>query len=100
MQSFLVESKMTEFTRNNTDAAQNAHPDVSSPRCGWGASEFRSKEDETSFRRWRIGFFVFYGVTAMLLGGLAVATDRQATFANVTKSNNPALASADLSKRR
>jgi hypothetical protein len=92
---------MAEVTRlsrthlNNLHTAQNAHLDVSSPRYAWGKNSFRSREDEISFGRWRLGFFIFYGVTALLLGGLAVAFDRPATFAGATAPNSQAIASAD-----
>jgi membrane protein YqaA with SNARE-associated domain len=36
-------------------------------------------DDQAAFRRWRIGFFAFYGAVALLLAGLATIADRVAT---------------------
>ena len=84
-------SEFSQIRLNETNAAQNTHLDVSSPRCVWGGSKFRSREDEMSFERWRLGFFVFYGAAALLLGGLAVTTDRPATFASTAAPAKPAI---------
>jgi hypothetical protein len=104
MSFFLMEDKMTEVTQlspRRADAIQNAHLDVSSPRYVPNASSFQSREDEISFRRWRLGFFVFYAVLALMLGGIAVVTtDRSATFASAGTPTNPAIASADSRKHR
>jgi hypothetical protein len=81
---------------SNPHTAQDAHLDVASPRGSWGKRSFRSREHEISFSRWRLGFFVFYGVTALLLGGLAVVSDRSTTFAGApTAPGNQASASVD-----
>jgi hypothetical protein len=48
-----------------------------------------------------LGFFVFYAVLALMLGGIAVVTtDRSATFASAGTPTNPAIASADSRKHR
>jgi hypothetical protein len=76
---------ITQFPQirlNQTDPSQNTQLNVSSPRCAWGVSKFRSREDEISFRRWRLGFIVFYSAAALLLGGLAVTADRLSMVAS------------------
>ncbi len=83
-------TKLSQIRLNETDA-QNTHLDVSSPRCVWGGSKFRSREDEISFRRWRLGFIAFYGAAALLLGGLAVTADRPATLASTAAPPNSAI---------
>jgi hypothetical protein len=75
-------TKFPQIRLNETDTAQNTQLNVSSPRCAWGGSKFRSREDEISFARWRLGFIVFYGAAALLLGGLAVTADRLAMVAS------------------
>jgi hypothetical protein len=75
-------TQFPQIRLNETDTAQNTQLNVSSPRCAWGGSKFRSREDEISFRRWRLGFIVFYSAAALLLGGLAVTADRLATVAS------------------
>jgi hypothetical protein len=84
-------TKFSQIRLNETDAAQNTHLDVSSPRCVWGGSKFRSREDEISFGRWRLGFLIFYGAAALLLGGLAVTTVRPAAFASTAAPANSAI---------
>jgi hypothetical protein len=88
MKLFLAEHEMPDITQfsqihlNESDTAQMTHLDVSSPRCVWGRSKFRSRQDEISYSRWRLGFLVFYGAAALLLGGLAMTADRPETFAS------------------
>jgi hypothetical protein len=50
-------------------------------------------EDQVAFRRWRLGFFIFYGAIASLLGGLAMVADRPGTFISAAAPTNPTLAS-------
>jgi hypothetical protein len=106
MQLFPVEKKMTEATRlsqtqlSNPQTAKNAHLDASSPGVSWGKNSFRSREDQITFSRWRLGFFVFYSVTALLLGGLAVVSNRSATVAGATAPISQAIASADRIRHR
>jgi hypothetical protein len=85
-------TKLSQIRLNETDAAQDTHIDVSSPRCVWGRSKFWSREDEISFGRWRLGFLVFYSAAALLLGCLAVTTDRPAAFASTAAPANSAIA--------
>jgi hypothetical protein len=102
--NFLLEDRMTEITQlspRKADAIQHARPDVSVPRYVQDASSLQSKEDAISFRRWRRGFFLFYGMLALMLSGLAmVASDQSATFAKRTPSTNPSMASADIVRHR
>jgi hypothetical protein len=80
----MPDTKFPQIRLNETDSSssQNTQLNVSSPRCAWNGSKFRSREDEISFGRWRLGFIVFYSVAALLLGGLAVTADRLATVAS------------------
>lgn len=84
-------TQLPHIRPSETDAAQNMHLDVSSPPSVWAGDGYRSKEDQISFGRWQFGFFIFYGVTALLLGGLAMTTDRQATFASTAAPANAAV---------
>jgi hypothetical protein len=86
----------TRLTR--TDAA---HFDVSLTRHVLDASKFRPRphEDEIVFKRWRLGFFIFYGATALLLVGVGVAADRPATLASAAAPTKPAIVSADATRR-
>jgi hypothetical protein len=52
-----------------------------------GASEHR-----IIFRRWRVGFLIFYGAIASLLVGFALVTDRQGTFVSAAAPTNPTMA--------
>jgi hypothetical protein len=83
--------KFSQIRLSETDTAQNTHFDVSSPRCAWGRNQFRSKEDEISFGRWRLGFIVFYSTAALLLGGLAMTADRWATVASTASPSTSAI---------
>ena len=75
-------TKFSQIRLNETDTAQNADLDVSSPRCVWADRKFRSREDEISFGRWRMGFIIFYGAATLLIGGLVVTADRLAMVAS------------------
>jgi hypothetical protein len=88
---------------NETDVPQHGNLDVSSPCCVWDGSKFppRAPEDEIVFRRWRLGFFVFYGATALLLvGGLAAIADRPGTITTAAAPAHPAIASTAAIRRR
>jgi hypothetical protein len=76
--------KFSQIRLSETETAENKNTrlNVSSPRCAWGENKFRSREDEISFGRWRLGFIVFYGTAALLLGGLAVTADRLSMVAS------------------
>src|ERR1700688_3429574 len=86
---------------NNIDTSQNEHVDVSCPRCAWDKGKVQPgvPEDQLVFRQWRVGFFIFYGATVLLLGGLAVVADRPGTFTSAAAPTNPAIASADTIRR-
>jgi hypothetical protein len=63
-------------------------------RFGRGASE-----DQIVFKQWRLGFFIFYGAIASLLGGLAMVADRPGTFVSAAAPTNPTIASTDTMRR-
>jgi hypothetical protein len=79
------------------DAPQNAHLNIFYPRHVWSRSGIQRKypEDQTVFRKWRLGFFVFYGAVALLLGGLAVIAERPGTITTVAARLNPPTAATD-----
>jgi hypothetical protein len=52
-------------------------------------------DDQAAFRRWRIGFFAFYGAVALLLAGLATIADRLATITTASARIGPATAAVD-----
>jgi hypothetical protein len=93
-------ARLSQTHLSDSDTSQNTHLDASSPGYSWGKKSFRSREDEVSFSRWRLGFFAFYGVAALLLVGLAAVSDRPATFAGATAPNSQAIASADGVRHR
>jgi hypothetical protein len=81
---------------------QDAHLGVACPRRVWnpGSAEPGAAEDQVIFRRWRMGFFIFYAATILLLGALGVVADRPDTSASAAASANSTMASADAIKRR
>jgi len=46
-------------------------------------------EDRISFRRWRLGFFIFYGAMISLLAGFAALAERPGTFVSAAAQMNP-----------
>jgi hypothetical protein len=82
---------------HTTEASEHAFLDVSSPPCVWDESKVRTgfPEDQAVFRQWRRGFFIFYGATILLLGGVGFIADRTGAHTRVTAQANPAIASAD-----
>jgi hypothetical protein len=62
---------------------------------------FRSaaSEDQIVSKQWRLGFFIFYGAMASLLGGLAMVSDRPGTFISAAAPTNPTIASTDTMQR-
>jgi hypothetical protein len=77
--------------------------DISSPRGIWDERRFgpRAPEDTIAFRRWRLGFFVFYSATALLLvGGFALVADRPATMASAAAPATPTIVSTQLDPAR
>ena len=97
----------TEVTRPSginlveTDPSQAAHLDVTCPRSVRNESGFRPDiaEDQITFRRWRLGFVVFYGALISLLGGIAVVVDRPGTFVSAAAHKDPPAASTNLKPR-
>jgi len=97
-----METPFSPATRlNETDVSQHANHDVSSPHCVWDGSKFprRAPEDEIVVRRWRLGFFVFYGAMALLLvGGLAAIADRPGTITTTAAPTYSATASTAVKR--
>jgi hypothetical protein len=81
---------------NDTGAAQL---DVACARSVWNEGKARPGEDQIVFRRWRRGFFIFYGATVLLLGALAVIADRPGTSDSAATPSTAAIASADIFRR-
>jgi hypothetical protein len=59
-----------------------------------GASEHR-----IIFKQWRLGFLIFYGAIASLLGGFALVADRPGTFVSAAAPTNPTMASTNTMRR-
>jgi hypothetical protein len=56
-----------------------------------------ASEHQIIFRQWRLGFLIFYGAVASLLGGFALVADRPGTFA--AAPTNPTMASTNTMRR-
>jgi hypothetical protein len=54
-----------------------------------------ASEHQIIFKQWRLGFLVFYGVIASLLGGFALVADHPGTFISVAAPTNPTMASTN-----
>jgi hypothetical protein len=54
-----------------------------------------ASEHQIIFKQWRLGFLVFYGAIASLLGGFALVADRPGTFISVAAPTNPTMASTN-----
>jgi hypothetical protein len=54
-----------------------------------------ASEHQVIFRRWRLGFLIFYGAIASLLGGFVVVADRPGTFVSAAAPSNPTMASTN-----
>lgn len=82
------------------DAQQHVHANISYPRCILHRSEFRAgnADDQIVFRKWRRGFFIFYGAVALLLGGVAVVADWPATINIAAARLGPAAATAGIDR--
>ncbi len=82
--------------------SKNVPLNISYPRRIWSRSGFQpgSPEDQTVFRQWKFGFFVFYGAVALLLGGLAVIADRQGTITTAAARLNPPTAATDSGRHQ
>jgi hypothetical protein len=84
---------ITQLSQINDAGA--ARLDVSCAHSVWNESQGRPGEDQVVFRRWRRGFFMFYGAIALLLGTLAVIADRPGTSDSAATQRTAAMASAD-----
>jgi hypothetical protein len=58
-----------------------------------------ASEHQIIFRQWRLGFLIFYGAIASLLGGFALVADRPGTFISAAVPTNPAMASTNTMRR-
>jgi hypothetical protein len=60
-------------------------------------SSFHSgaSEHQIIFKQWRLGFLIFYGAIASLLGGFALVADRPGTFISAAAPTNPTIASTN-----
>ena len=48
-----------------------------------------ASEHQIIFKRWRLGFLIFYGAIASLLGGFALVADRPGMFISAATPTNP-----------
>jgi hypothetical protein len=58
-----------------------------------------ASEHQMIFKRWRLGFLIFYGAIASLLGGFALVADRPGTFVSAAAPTNPTMASTNNMRR-
>ena len=58
-----------------------------------------TSEHQIIFRRWRLGFLIFYGAITSLLGGFVLVADRQGTLVSAAAPLNPAMASTNTMRR-
>jgi hypothetical protein len=56
-------------------------------------------EHQIIFRQWRLGFLIFYGAIASLLGGFALLADPPGTFISAAAPTNPTMASTNTMRR-
>jgi hypothetical protein len=54
-----------------------------------------ASEHQMIFKRWRLGFLIFYGAIASLLGGFALVADRPGTLVSAAAPTNPTMASTN-----
>ena len=54
-----------------------------------------ASEHQIIFQQWRLGFLIFYGAIALLLGGFALVADRPGTLISVAAPINPTMASTN-----
>lgn len=54
-----------------------------------------ASEHQIIFKRWRLGFLIFYGAIASLLCGFALVVDRPGTFISTAAPTNPTMASTN-----
>jgi hypothetical protein len=58
-----------------------------------------ASEHQIIFRQWRLGFLIFYGAIASLLGGFALVADRPGTFISAAAQTSPTMASTNTTLR-
>jgi hypothetical protein len=58
-----------------------------------------ASEHQIIFRQWRLGFLIFYGAIASLLGGFALVADRPGTFIGAAAPTSPTMASTNTMQR-
>jgi hypothetical protein len=86
---------MTTKPLSRINDAGASQPGVSRARSVWNETQARPGDDQIVFRRWRLGFFVFYSAMALLLGALAVIADRPGTSDRTATTSTAAIASAE-----
>jgi hypothetical protein len=57
-----------------------------------------ASEHQIIFRQWRLGFLIFYGAIASLLGGFALVADRPGTLISAAVPTNPTMASTNTTR--
>ena len=58
-----------------------------------------ASEHHIIFRQWKLGFLIFYGTIALLLGGFALVADRPGAFISAAAPINPTMASRNTMRR-
>jgi hypothetical protein len=58
-----------------------------------------ASEHQIIFKQWRLGFLIFYGAIASLLGGFVLVADRPETFVSAAAPTNPTMASTNTMRR-
>jgi hypothetical protein len=58
-----------------------------------------ASEHQIIFKQWRLGFLIFYGAIASLLGGFALVADRPGTLVSAAAPTNPTMASTNTTRR-
>ena len=56
-------------------------------------------DDQASFRRWRLAFFIFYGAIISALAGVATVAHRPGPAITAAMQNNPPTASTEVIRR-
>jgi hypothetical protein len=60
-----------------------------------GSFDSGASEHQIAFRQWRLGFLIFYGTIALLLGGFALVADRPGTFLSAAAPTHPTMAATN-----
>jgi hypothetical protein len=58
-----------------------------------------ASEHQIIFKRWRLGFLIFYGAIASLLGGFALVADRPGAFVSAGAPTYPTMVSTNTMQR-